>query len=111
MIEKLFVYGTLGLGRPNEYILNEIGGTWESATVTGILKDEGWGSEMGYPAICLDDDGKEVDGWIFSSNNLSNYWHKLDEFEGEAYHRVLTNIKLNNGNMVSANIYTLRLKE
>ncbi|MGB5867383.1 MAG: gamma-glutamylcyclotransferase family protein [Arcobacteraceae bacterium] len=111
MIEKLFVYGTLGLGRPNEHILNNIGGTWEVATVTGNLKDEGWGSEMGYPAICLDDNGEEVEGFIFSSNNLSNNWDKLDKFEGEAYHRVSTNAKLKNKNMTEVYIYTLRSKD
>lgn len=111
MIEKLFVYGTLGLGRPNEHILNNIGGTWEVATVSGILIDEGWGSEMGYPAISLDENGKEVEGFIFSSNNLSDNWDKLDKFEGEAYHRVLTNAKLKNKNMTEVYIYALRSKD
>jgi len=111
MTEKLFVYGTLGLGRPNEHILNDIGGTWEVATVTGILKNEGWGSEMGYPAICLDDSGEAVEGFVFSSNNLSDYWNKLDEFEGKAYHRVSTNVKLKNGDMTNVYIYTLRSKD
>jgi len=29
MVKKLFVYGTLGLGRPNEHVLKAIGGRWE----------------------------------------------------------------------------------
>lgn len=110
-MEKLFVYGTLGLGRPNEHILNDIGGTWEVATVTGILKDEGWGAQMGYPAIILDDNGEEVEGFIFSSNNLSNNWDKLDKFEGEAYHRVATKAKLKNNKTTEAYVYTLRSKD
>ena len=30
MIQRLFVYGTLALGRPNEHVLRKIGGTWEA---------------------------------------------------------------------------------
>ena len=32
-MERLFVYGTLGPGRPNEHILLKIGGTWQPASV------------------------------------------------------------------------------
>jgi gamma-glutamylcyclotransferase (GGCT)/AIG2-like uncharacterized protein YtfP len=41
MIKKLFVYGTLGPGRPNEHIMKNIGDTWEEASVIGILHQEG----------------------------------------------------------------------
>ncbi len=44
MINKLFVYGTLCPGRPYEHILRNIGGSWEDASVTGILHQEGWGT-------------------------------------------------------------------
>ena len=37
MIQRLFVYGTLAPGRPNEHLLNEIGGSWEEANSPGIL--------------------------------------------------------------------------
>jgi gamma-glutamylcyclotransferase (GGCT)/AIG2-like uncharacterized protein YtfP len=47
VIEKLFVYGTLGPGRPNEHVLVAIGGSWETATVTGRLLEEGWGGRNG----------------------------------------------------------------
>jgi len=54
MPQRLFVYGTLGPGRPNEQALNAIGGTWEEASVNGyksrkvvvrshILASEVWG--------------------------------------------------------------------
>ena len=55
VIEKLFVYGTLGPGGPNEYILNAIGGSWLNATVNGFLREDGWGAAMGYPGIDLDE--------------------------------------------------------
>ncbi len=108
MIEKLFVYGTLGPDRPNEHVLDAIGGSWETATVSGTLREEGWGAEMGYPGIDLDEHGGEVEGFLFTSENLSGQWASLDAFEGEAYRRVPAKVKLKDGCKVDAYIYTLR---
>ncbi len=108
MIERLFVYGTLGPGRPNEHVLDAIGGSWETATVTGTLRHEGWGAELGYPGIDLDEHSEEVEGFLFTSENLSDHWATLDEFEGEAYKRVLAKVKFGDGSIVDAHIYTLR---
>ena len=108
MIERLFVYGTLGPGRTNEHVLDAIGGSWETATVTGTLRHEGWGAKLGYPGIDLDEHGGEVEGFLFTSENLSDHWATLDKFEGEAYERVLIKVKLKNGSMVEAYIYSLR---
>jgi len=107
VIERLFVYGTLGPGRPNEHVLGAIGGSWETATVTGTLRHEGWGAAMGYPGIDLDEHGGEVKGFLFTSENLSGHWAVLDEFEGEIYERVLTKVKLKCGSTIDAYIYTL----
>jgi gamma-glutamylcyclotransferase (GGCT)/AIG2-like uncharacterized protein YtfP len=108
VIERFFVYGTLGPGRPNEHVLTAIGGSWKTATVTGTLRNEGWGAELGYPGIHLDENGSEVEGFLFVSENLSGHWAALDEFEGDAYKRVLAKVKLEDGSMVDAHIYTLR---
>jgi gamma-glutamylcyclotransferase (GGCT)/AIG2-like uncharacterized protein YtfP len=108
VIERLFVYGTLGPDRPNEHVLDAIGGSWKPATVTGTLRLEGWGAELGYPGIDLDEHGDEVEGFIFTSENLSNHWAALDEFEGEAYKRVLAKVKFEDGSIANAHIYTLR---
>ncbi len=70
---NLFVYGTLIPGGPNEHVLSAIGGTWEPATVTGYLKEHGWGAKMGYPVIVLDEAGQDINGFIFSSNNLDKH--------------------------------------
>jgi gamma-glutamylcyclotransferase (GGCT)/AIG2-like uncharacterized protein YtfP len=110
MIERLFVYGTLAPGRPNEHVLGEIEGSWEAATVTGTLRPEGWGAEMGYPGLDLDEHGAEIPGFLFSSEKLSDYWAQIDEFEGKAYERVLTVVKLTNSKTVGAYIYALRGK-
>ena len=108
MVEQLFVYGTLGPDRPNDHILEAVGGSWQSATVNGDLRDEGWGADFGYPGIELNEHGGTVEGFLFTSGNLSDHWATLDEFEGEAYERVLTKVKLKDGSAVDAYIYTLR---
>ena len=107
MIERLFVYGTLAPGRPNEHVLSAIGGSWDAASVTGSLRQEGWGAAMGYPGIDLDEHGDEVQGFLFSSEKLSDHWAKLDAFEGKSYERVLTVVKLMGNRTVDAYIYTL----
>jgi gamma-glutamylcyclotransferase (GGCT)/AIG2-like uncharacterized protein YtfP len=111
MIQRLFVYGTLAPGRPNEHVLREIGGSFETATVTGTLHQEGWGAAMGYPGIVLDQNGTKIHGYLFSSENLSNHWSELDEFEGESYLRVLTIVKLKDKRTVEAYIYELKDRE
>lgn len=110
MMQRLFVYGTLAPGRPNEHVLGELDGSWEEATVTGTLQHEGWGAAMGYPGIVLSEDGAEVSGFLFTSKALSDYWSKLDEFEGRAYGRVLTSVRLRDNRTVDAYIYALKLK-
>ncbi len=107
MLDKLFVYGTLGPGRPNEHVMTAIGGEWREGYVLGFLKNQGWGSEMGYPGIELNDAGEQVRGFVFTSENLAKNWHKLDEFEGSEYERVATTVHLDEGGIVEAYIYML----
>ena len=108
MVERLFVYGSLGPGRPNEHVLAEIGGSWEVGTVTGTLREEGWGAAMGFPGIQLGENGGEVRGFLFTSKNLSEHWAALDEFEGASYERVMTTVKREDNTAVDAYIYALR---
>ena len=107
MIECLFVYGTLGPGRPNEHVLTAIGGTWEEAFVKDYLKPQGWGAQMGYPGIVLDDTGDEIQGYIFCSDKLDDHWDELDDFEGKEYKRVLVTAKTKGNMEVEAYIYIL----
>jgi gamma-glutamylcyclotransferase (GGCT)/AIG2-like uncharacterized protein YtfP len=88
--------------------MDAIGGAWETATVTGHLRQAGWGAAMGYPGIDLDEHGGEVDGFLFTSEDLAGHWEALDAFEGEAYERVPTGVKRNDGTMVDAHVYRLR---
>ncbi len=107
MIERIFVYGTLAPGRPNDHVLSAIGGSWDAASVTGSLRQEGWGAAMGYPGIDLDEHGDKVQGFLFTSEKLSDHWAMLDAFEGKSYERVLTIVKLRDNRTVHAYIYTL----
>lgn len=110
-MEKLFIYGTLGPGRPNEHVMTNIGGSWQDAVVYGTLHEQGWGAEMGYPGIVLsknNDKSNQVKGFVFSSDNLASNWSMLDEFEGDGYQRVLTQVELTNGQLVDAYVYALK---
>jgi len=66
------------------------------------------GAELGYPGIDLDENGEEVEGFLFVSQNLSGHWANLDKFESDAYKRVLTKVQVEDGSVVDAYIYTLR---
>jgi gamma-glutamylcyclotransferase (GGCT)/AIG2-like uncharacterized protein YtfP len=108
MTDRLFVYGTLAPGRPNEHVLAGVPGTWEPASVRGSRLQEGWGAALGYPGVILDECGDEIQGLIFSSDVLAAHWSRLDEFEGDGYVRVLTCARRRDGTAVAAYIYRLR---
>lgn len=42
-MDRLLVHGTLELGRPNEHVMLNIGGSWEPASLRGTLVQTGWG--------------------------------------------------------------------
>lgn len=106
-MEYLFVYGTLGPGRPNEHVMQKIGGTWEAGSIKGRLMEAGWGAEMGFPGLVLDEAGDVIKGHVFMSENLSLHWQALDDFEGEEYRRTLTTVTLSEGGTVEAYVYAL----
>lgn len=105
-MQRLFVYGTLAPGRENQHFLKDIGGFWQKASVRGRLSQNGLGATFGYPAIVLDSLGDEVNGFLFTSNRLSEHWVELDEFEGECYARVLTMVTLSDKRVLET--YALR---
>ena len=101
----LFVYGTLAPGEVNEHILEPLDGSWQPASVNGTLHPEGWGASYGFPAMKLDEKSDPVSGKLFSSGQLPENWSRLDEFEGSAYKRVTTQVCLQDGERVEANVY------
>ena len=107
-MQRLFVYGTLAPGRPNEHVLSGLGGRWEPATMRGTLHPEGWGASMGYPGIALSESAGEVEGLLFTSERLEDFWAELDAFEGEAYQRLRGQARLEDGTRVEAWVYALK---
>lgn len=107
MIDRLFVYGSLAPGKPNEHVLANVPGNWEPASVRGTLRQAGWGAAIGFPGITLDERGDEIHGLVFSSNELAAHWPRLDQLEGDEYERTLTSAKLADGTQVDAYIYEL----
>ncbi len=107
-MQRLFVYGTLAPGRSNHKVLESIPGSWEAATLKGILVQEGWGAAMGCPGIIPSEEGDNVEGFVFSSEHLMDQWSMLDDFEGEGYERVSVTIKVNGTDDVEAFVYALK---
>ena len=107
MVQRLFVYGTLAPGKSNENLLRDIGGSWQIVKIKAKYHEKGWGLTMGYPAIILDESADDIIGYLFSSNNLSKHWDMLDDFEGECYERILTQVELNDNSIVDAYVYTI----
>lgn len=111
VIEHLFVYGSLAPGQSNAHVLADVPGEWTPATVTGTLRQEGWGAAMGYPGLVLDEQGGAVRGLVFSSAHLPAHWSRLDAFEGDGYERVLTTARLDDGRRVDAHVYALTTRD
>ena len=106
--ERLFVYGTLAPGRANHDVLEAIPGTWEAATIKGKLFQEGWGAQLGSPGIVPTEDGDVVQGFVFSSEHLTDQWARLDAFEGEGYDRVRVTVRVEGTRSVDAYVYALK---
>lgn len=107
-MDRLFVYGSLQPGAPNEHVLAPVDGDWEPAVVRGRLVEAGWGAAIGYPGLVIDDDGDDIAGHVLSSANLGETWSMLDELEGEEYERIVATVTTLGGKRVKAYIYVLR---
>lgn len=88
--------------------MQKIGGAWEAASLKGCLIQAGWGADMGFPGLVISQDGEEIQGHVFASNNLERHWAALDEFEGVEYQRVLATVTLVSGSQIEAYVYVLR---
>lgn len=111
MLNQLFVYGTLAPNRSNHHWLANIGGSFEAASITGVLIPQGWGAAEGYPAIIPDEQGQVVQGYLFKSENLPNHWQALDDFEGEGYVRTQVTVTLIDGRQEQAWVYALAVDD
>ena len=101
-IKALFVYGSLLPGAENEKYLKHIKGSWTKAYVYGELITD---ANIGYPAIKLNEKGDKILGQLFYSDALMKIIKSLDDYEGEEYQRVVTNVYLNDGTQKQAFVY------
>ncbi len=96
-MERLFLYGSLQPGGPNEHALARVPGHWQPAVVKGRLVNAGWGASLGYPGLIADERGQEVHGQILTSAELGAKWAELDLLEGDEYVRTKVPAFLANG--------------
>ena len=107
-MDRLFIYGSLQPGGPNEHVLASIEGEWEPAVIRGKLVYAGWGAALGYPGLVIDADGTDIRGYVLSSSHLGSKWAELDELEGSEYERSIAFVALADGKEVQAHVYVLR---
>jgi len=103
---RLATYGTLAPGRANAHHLGDLRGTWTTGQVRGRLVQAGWGADLGFPGIILDEGADPVDVHLFHSDDLPEHWPRLDAFEGPGYRRTEVQVTTANG-AVSAYIYQI----
>ncbi len=101
---RLAVYGTLAPGRSNHHQLAPMVGHWSQGTVRGRLIDDDWATKGLYPLLRLDPDAPVINVKLFESADLPAHWARLDDFEGAAYQRVVTQVATPTG-MIEAAIY------
>ena len=111
VMNQLFVYGTLCPNRENAHILGEIGGDWEKASVHGTVHILDWGPDQGLPALVLNEQDSQIEGYLFSTEKLQQNWQMLDDFEGLQYERVHVTVFLASGEKTEAWTYVMKPKQ
>lgn len=99
-------YGTLAPGRVNHNQLAGLKGVWQQGTVRGRLTEGAGESALGFPGLILEATGPLAEVYLFTSSDLLDRWARLDEFEGPAYRRAVTQVRTADAE-VSAWIYVL----
>jgi len=107
-MEKLFVYGSLAPGKENAHILEKLNGTWQPGYIIGRLYKEGWGDDLGYPGVRLDEQVEKIEGLVFTSNQLTGFWPELDDFEGDSYQRTPVKVVLEDLSETETFVYQLK---
>lgn len=105
---RLAVYGSLAPGKVNHWVVADLPGRWEIATVHGTLEKVGWGDAIGFPGMTWVPDGDPIPVTLLRSAALPEHWGRIDEFEGADYRRILVPVTLGDGEVLIANIYELQ---
>lgn len=105
-VNRLAIYGSLGPGKPNHHHVSMMQASWQVGYVRGYLRQEGWGAQLGFPGIVLDENAPEIEVEVLESLELPDHLARLDEFEGPGYRREIANIHSAGGDF-PAFIYVL----
>ena len=96
--EKLVVYGSLAPGERHHHLLASLRGEWVRCSMTGVIR-----MHEGYKIY--DTEGTaQIQALLFVSPDLPRYWRVLDDFEGEAYRRIIVSVDTAEGR-ITANVY------
>lgn len=83
--QRLVVYGSLAPGEVNHHALGEAGrGHWQPCIVKAQM-----GMIGPWKILSLDDGAGWIEAQLLTSPHLPAIWQALDEFEGQAYKRVI----------------------
>ncbi|PBJ04981.1 gamma-glutamylcyclotransferase family protein [Flavobacterium sp. ACN6] len=110
LIPALIIYGSLAPGESNHSVMDPIKGEWKKASIKGKLKEGGWGSSLGYNGFISvnPDEAETINCYVLFSNDLTENWDYLDEFEGDGYIRIQAEYELESGQKGIGFIYALK---
>lgn len=91
----------------NAHYLQGIQGTWINATINAVHLPEGYGATVGYPVLVPTAKGEAVHGQILEAHFTKSDWRMLDDFETDAYERVLLPVVTDLGTELLAWVYVL----
>jgi hypothetical protein len=96
---SLIVYGSLAPGGANTFLLATLIGEWYPCRIRGHM-----GHYQGFKSFRYDPQGREHQAWLLESAELPGLLADLDDFEGEAYERIIIPAQLSD-RWVMAQIY------
>lgn len=96
---RLIVYGSLAPGGANAFLLAGLVGEWHHCRIRGQL-----GTYQDFKSFRYDPQGPEHPAWLLESPDLPRIIPDLDDFEGEAYERLVIPAKVDD-HWVMAQVY------
>lgn len=99
-VNRLTSYGTLRPGESNYHQVETISGEWIAGTIKGSQFEKG-----GYPVFKWNEEGDTHSVQVLLSNELSNHWQRLDNFEGPNYERILIPVQTESHGCIISYVY------
>lgn len=101
------VRNVLAIIKESAGLVAHLEGEWWEGWVAGELQDRGWSAAMSYPALRWCPEGGKVTAHLLVSSELPEHWHRLDEFEGLEYSRILAPFWTADGQLWVGNVYAV----